>query len=400
MPIIKKTKKILSLLIIIGLLAINSSVRAVELTDLQHRQAKLLANSNALSTLRVQYAHAQLWFIFKDTSYVYWNYELKRRLAQLEQINTALVSSAFQSLVNLAINSPGTAPCSHFGNNSLECSISSVQSINNELQKRSQQIFSATNASKWFAEWSKRWQKTLETTQGYLELKQDIEKFLVDNPELAGYLQLQQDFNIKSAELLAETNVDIAKELNEYTQKFSDELKTILDATGYNAQLALYNERVRTLVETNPDYVLLQLESAQLAESLENLMQEIHAAIMNCTNEGHNNLCFDSGFNNFLQSLLPQHNVAANQVLTNYAWLTEKNYQFWNNFAMDPAIQSLQKESTEILEATLEPVIPELKDVQETYYERVFSIKIIREKLMELWNKLVNIGEQLGLIQS
>jgi hypothetical protein len=370
---------------------------AEQLVDLQRRQADLLANSDELSSLRVQYAHAQLWYMSNDTEFVYRSQELKIRLAQLEQVNTDWISAAVQSLVNLAAIFPGTAPCSYFGSNSLECSISNIQSINNWLQKRNQQIFAATDATAWFTNWAERWQQTLEMTQGYGDLKQDMEQFLADNPDIPVYFQLQQDFSVKSAEVFADA--DVAAEVSGYAQQFSADVQAILDRTDYNTQLAQYNERSKTLLETNPDYVQLQQESVQLAKSLEDLMQGMHTAIANCMDWGYGNRCFDAQFNYFLQSWLPSYNSAANQALFNHAQLTEKSYQFWHHIAKDPAVQVLQQESADIFKATLVPVLSELQDVQETYIERLFSIEIIRKNLMDLWDQLVDIGEQLGFVQ-
>ena len=139
-----------------------TSLLTDEISDLQRRQADLLANSNDLSTLRVQYAHAQLWYQYNDTEFVYWSHEMKRRLLQLKQVNTNSMTTAIDSLVYISINFRGTVPCNYFGSNSLECSIANIQSINNWLQKRNQQIFSATGVASWFADWANRWQQTLQ----------------------------------------------------------------------------------------------------------------------------------------------------------------------------------------------------------------------------------------------
>ena len=369
-----------------------------ELGDLLRRQADLLANSNELSTLRVQYAHAQLWYQYSDTEFVYWSQELKRRLLQLKKVNANSIATAIESLVYISVNFPGTVPCIYFRENSVECSIANMQSINNWLQKRNQQIFSATGATSWFVDWANRWKKTLQITDGYAELKQDMDQFLVDNPDLPVYFQLQQDFSTKSKELLADTGV--AAKVNDYAQQYSSDLQAILNTTDYTKQLTHYNERSKTLLETNPDYVLLQQDSERLTKSHENLMQGIHSAIMNCIRRGYGNRCSDPQFNTFLKSSLPRYSVAANEILINSARLTEKYYQFQFTYSRNPEVRALQEETANKLKVTLEPVLLELQDAQETYVEHVFSIKMIREKLVELWDQLQEIGQQLGFIQS
>lgn len=369
-----------------------------EYHDLQRRQADLLANSNELSSLRVQYAHAQLWSLYNDTIFIYWNHELQRRLLQLEQVDNDSVTAAIQSLVYNAVNFSGTTSCNYFGENSLECSIASIQNINKGVHNRSQEIFSSAGAKSWIADWTHRWQQTLLMTTGYIELKQDMDQFLVDNPDVPDYFQLQQDFSVKSAELLADSSV-VAK-VNDYTQQWSSEMQAILNKTDYSAQMADYNQRSTVLLEADSEYALMNQEGERLTKSLKNLMQEIHSKVVNCTGLGYGNRCFDPQFNYFLQSSLSSYSSTVNQELINSAQLTEKYYQFANSFAKDPKVQSLQKKTANKLQVTLEPVSSELQNAQDTYIERVFSIEIIYDKLADLWDQIKEVGLQLGFIQS
>lgn len=369
-----------------------------ELHDLQRSQADLLVNSNELSFLRTQYAHAQLWYLYNDTAFIYLNHEMQRRLLQLGQVNTDSVSAAIQSLVYISANFTGTTPCNYFGVNSLECSIADIRNINKRIQNRNKQIFSSTGAKLWFSGWAKRWQQTLQMTAGYVELKQDMDQFLAVNPDVPVYFKLQQDFSVKSAEFL--TDSAVTAEVNDYTQQWSSEVQAILNRTDYNAQMTRYNQRSKILLETDPGYLLIQQDAERLAHSLENLMQEIHSAVVNCKSWGYGNRCFDPQFNYILQSSLPSYNSTVNQELINRAQLTEEYYQFAHVFAQAPKIQTLQKETADKLQVTLEPVSTELQDAQESYIERIFSIEIIYDKLANLWDQLKEIGLQLDFVQS
>lgn len=377
--------------------AIANSPIVSRLTEIQQQQADVLYTSDALSNLRVQYSHIQMWFLYRDPQFIYWSQEVENRIRQLQQVDQGSLAAAQNNLQQIAAMSPGAEPCAITGNDSLECALHTTQTLGMQLQQRSQQIFSSADATAWFNDWSTDWSNQLASTDGVTALQQDIEQFNVDFPGYQTYLDTLQQVNAKGAQLVADPA--IAAAMNDFAQTYSDDVQTLMGMTDYQSVFDSYLEQGQAMVESNPEYQTLQSEIARLTQNLAQLRQSIHQTVNNCFQSGIGNSCFDPNVNTGLQALLPNFSKASNQSLVAVVQLTERASIFWYQFSKDPAARDLKQRSMDDLQASLAPIVQDLEAAYDNYISNIFSIAAIREHLGNLWDQLTQLGRNLGLVQ-
>jgi hypothetical protein len=328
---------------------------------LVQRQAELLYSDDALSTLRVQYTYAQLWYLYNDSRFTYWSYELNNIVPQL-QTRPDLMSTA--------------------------------QDIASWLTQYSQQIFASSGATVWFNDWAQRWTETVRNVAGYTDLEQATAQLLADFPAFAQYLSLNQEMATKAATLFADPTV--AQTATQYAQAFANAVQELLRQTSYEAVVEQFRTQLQALLTADPTYQMLQGETQRITPALTNLQQMIHDTVAYCAQFGYGDSCFDPSFNTSLQTVLPQYNSDNNQVLMDAAELTETSNQFGHEFSQSAAFHSLQQAYLDTVQTTVAAVLPNLQQAQDDYTQNVINIPAVYAQVGELWSRMVELVQELG----
>jgi hypothetical protein len=373
----------------------TTSTLASRYNDLVQRQATLFYTNAQLSTLRVQYMYAQLWFLYKDPSYAYWHHVLDQRLQQLQQVDPTALAQAVATLKQLAATSPRTDPCAGSAN-SLLCVVQSTQQLMAWLTERSQYLVTTSEALAGFRDWAQRWEAGVRNAPGFPELERAWAQFNLDFPAFTDYVHVSQEVATQIAEVLTKPSVTYAVAV--HAQTLAHEVATLLDRTNYTPMTERLRAQWEALLAATPRYQALQGEATRVTTALRQLQQAIHDTVASCQQRGYGDQCFSPGFNTSLQAVLPQFRSDRNQVLVEAAQLAETSAQFWLSFSQRVDVQALDQAAREILQTTMAPVLPALQQAQPTFNAQVLAIPEVHTQVGALWAQMVALGQKLGLV--
>jgi hypothetical protein len=372
----------------------TTSTLASRYNDLVQRQATLFSTNAQLSTLRVQYMYAQLWFLYKDPSYAYWYHVLDQRLQQLQQVDPTALVQAVATLKQLAATSPRTDPCAGSAN-SLLCMVQSTQQLMAWFTEHSQYLLTTSEALAWFRDWAQRWEAGVTNAPGFPELERAWTQFERDFPAFEEYVHVRQEIATQVAKVEAKPSVVYAVAVD--AQTFTNTVTTLLNKTNYTPLMERFRTQLEALLAATPRYQALQGETIRVSTALRQLQQAISDTVVSCQQRGYGDQCFNPSFNTALQAVLPQFRSDTNQILVDAAQLAETSAQFWWSFSQRGDVQALDQTARELLQAAVAGILPALQQAQDTYTAHVLAMPEIHAQVGTLWTQLVALGQNLGL---
>jgi len=267
----------------------TTSSFASRYNDLVQRQATLFYTNAQLSTSRVQYMYAQLWFLYKDPSYAYWHHVLDQRLQQLQQVDPTALAQAVATLKQLAATSPRTDPYAGSAN-SLPCVVQSTQQLMAWLTEHSQSLLTTSEALAWFRDWVQRWEAGVRNAPGFPELEQAWAQFERNFPAFEEYVHVRQEIATQLAEV--ETKPSVAYAVAADAQTLTNAVTTLLNKTNYTPLMERFRTQLEALLAAMPRYQALQGETTRVSTALRQVQQAIYDTVVSCQQRGYGDQCF------------------------------------------------------------------------------------------------------------
>lgn len=374
--------------------------------------------------LYAEYNGYPTYLMHLDPIYIYCDYELNQRLADIY-----ITRPAYQTLVDALheINSWTTPPNDFamlkeryfkrmqlgylfaeleydmklffFYNPSV---LQELEALNAAVTQRLQQIYGSNVIMSWYADWENRYFSAHYSSPEFAQLTQEYNQLIGDFPAVEKYYKLDNDLNtliqglvndvsVKRVSKLVDKvliNQDVSNEIAQHNNNYIVQINELMNTTNLTAEVERFYEKTNGLVlgnETAQFYRDAYLNNKVL---LQDFKKKVHDAVYNCYVQ-YGNWC--NPYEN--PEVINLYSLYTGDIF-NWAHDTGSSYAYYNlffhNFYKSSDYKDLEAEATARVQDTIDTIRPGIKDLQENYSENIGNIPMIK-KTREALNDLIFI---------
>ncbi|BBO18231.1 conserved hypothetical protein [Candidatus Brocadia pituitae] len=270
--------------------------------------------------------------------------------------------------------------------------------VNSTLAQITKQVRESEDATSWSSDWQSRFKSTHDNSEGFANVTEAFEQLMDDFPAFKEYSQLNENVSdllvtfedIPSVkEIIDMTNANfsnpsIYQKASEYYYDYKEECNDLLSITDAMVEIERFYEQLNGLLNEDETYQLLQATQYLAVALLEDYQKTVHDTVYNCY-AYYGDWCDPYSNQEILDLVYSNETLDLINAVGEFYELYDL---FWYNFYNSQEYLNLEAEAMEKIQIAINPVLPELENLQEQYTNNINNIPGMKE-LNEAMNDVV-----------